>query len=132
MQTTASVAVRELPSAEWSRLLNFEPFASAGLPNADYWRVVVAEDEGQIVGFTCMYTAVHFEPIWIDPHHQHQPGLFRDLWQASKAILAEHDVQMIFTVVPDVLPAQQALVERFGFVAAPGQLYIGHVEQIGV
>ena len=126
--------ILELPQAEWSRLLDFEPFASGGLPNPEYWRIVVAIDEEsrQIVGFTCLYTAVHFEPIWIDPAHRNQPNLFRGLWQVSKQILDEHGVQMIFAVVPDALPHQKALVEHVGFVPAPGQLYVVETDKVRI
>jgi len=132
MQTATDLQIRQLPPEEWPRLLAFEPFASGGIPPAEHWRILVAEEAGQIVGFTCLYTAVHFEPIWIDPSHRHQPGLFAELWRASKTILDEYGVQLLFVQVPDTLPQQKRLVERFGFVAAPGQLYIGEVEKVGV
>lgn len=132
MEIATSITTRELPAAEWPRLLDFEPFATGGLPNADYWRVVVAEDDEQIVGFTCLYTAVHFEPIWIDPAHRHQPALFRGLWQESRRILDEHGVQMIFAVVPDHLPHQKQLVEHVGFTPAPGQLYVVETEKVRI
>lgn len=132
MQTSASVTVRELPSEDWGRLLDFEPFATGGLPPADHWRICIAEEDGQIVGFTCLYQAVHFEPIWIDPSHRHQPGLFAGLWQASKQILDEHGVQMIFACVPDSLPQQQRLVEKVGFLPQPGQLYIVETEKVRI
>ena len=132
MTTTTATTIRELPSEEWPRLLDFEPFASAGLPNADFWRVIVGEDDGRIIGFTCIYTAVHFEPVWTDPAYRHQPDLFRGLWRESKKILDEHGVQMIFAVVPDSLPHQKALVEHVGFVPAPGQLYVVETDKVRI
>jgi len=130
MPTTATdVTVRELPPEEWSRLASYEPFASGGIPPAAHWRIVVAEEAGVLVGFTCLYEAVHLEPVWIAPSHRHQPGLFAGLWRESRRILDANGVQMIFAVVGDHLPQQQALVERFGFTPAPGRLYLCDVTQ---
>lgn len=133
MQTATDITVRELPAAEWERLRAFEPFASGGLPDApEHWRVIVAEEAGTIVGFTCMYQTVHYEPIYIDPAHRHQPGLFAGLWRESKRIFDAHGIQLIHVTVPNSLPSQQRMVERFGFIPADGKLYLGEVDKIGV
>src|SRR5262245_49262788 len=129
---SASIDVHELDASQWYRLLDFEPFASGGIPSPPHWRIVVAEDGGEIIAFTCLYTAVHYEPIWIDARHRHRPGLFAELWRQSKAICEECGVKLIFSVVSDTLPQQQELVQRFGFHRAPGQLFLGDVEKIGV
>ena len=127
--TTQSPTVRVLPPEEWTRLRDHEPFASGGLPDPEYWRIIVAEQGDRIVAFTCLYTAVHYEPIWIHPEFRHRPQLFQDLWQASKAVLDQAGVQLLFAQVPDTLPQQKRLVEKFGFQPAPGQLYVLEVSK---
>ena len=129
METATDTLVRELPAAEWYRLAEFEPFASGGLPDPSHWKVVVGEEAGSIVAFTCLYEAVHYEPIWIAESHRHRPGLFAGLWRETRRILDAHGVGMIFATVPDTLPRQQALVERFGFIPATGRLYVCDVSQ---
>lgn len=124
---TDTPTVRVLPPEDWGRLRDHEPFTTGGLPDPEYWRIVVAEQGDRIVAFTCLYTAVHYEPIWIHPEFRHRPQLFLDLWRASKAILDEAGVQLLFAQVPDSLPHQKRMVEKFGFQPAPGQLYLLHV-----
>jgi hypothetical protein len=115
--------VRQLPPEEWHRLNDFEPFATHGLPTVEHWRVVVAEDGDQIVGFCCLFNAVHWEPWWVHESYQKRPGLLRQMIRHGKGLLHDAGVDCVFVVVGDELPAQQALVERFGFSPVPGKFY---------
>ena len=122
--------VRLLPPEEWGKLLaqGLEPWTSGGLPDPDHWHIVVAEDAaGTIVGFCGMYETVHYEPIWINPEWRRHPAVFGRLWRESRAILDAAGVQLIHATVPDDLPLQQTLVERFGFTPAAGKLYLLYV-----
>ena len=119
--------VRLLPPNDWVGLQDHEPFTTGGLPDPEHWRIIVAEQGERIVAFTCLYTAVHYEPIWIHEDFRRHPHLFQDLWQASKQVLDEAGVSLLFAQVPDTLPHQKRLIEKFGFQPAPGQLYLLHV-----
>ena len=130
MLKLSAVTVRRLPPEEWGRLAHFEPFASGGLPTADQWRIIVAEADGDIVGFCCVFAAAHLEPWYIAPSHQRNPAVGRGLIRASRDLLRELDIGAAFAVVSDTLPEQQAIVQRLGFVEAPGKLYVLNVEDL--
>lgn len=119
--------VRVLPPEEWPRLRDHDPFTTGGLPDPAHWRIIVAEQDTRIVAFTCLYEAVHYEPIWIHEDFRRHPQLFQDLWHVSKQVLDEAGVQLLFAQVPDTLPQQKRLIEKFGFQPAPGQLYLLHL-----
>ncbi len=123
--TTAAATpiVRLLPPDEWERLAEFEPFASHGLPTVDHWRVFVGESDGTIIGFCCLFNAVHFEPWYIAPEFRKHPGLLRGLIDAAGVELTAAKVGQVFVCVGDDLPAQAEIVKRFGFTEAPGKLY---------
>jgi len=121
--TPPSVVIRVLPPEEWDRLRTFPDFLG-GLPDPSHWRIIVAEDAGQILAYNCLYEAVHAEPLWIRPDHRHHAHLFRDLWRVTKQTLEEAGVDLVHVCVPDTLPGQQRLVEKFGGIPAPGKLYL--------
>lgn len=128
MTHTASVAAvapvtRELPPAEWARLLGYEPFASGGLPPSDQWRILVCEVAGEIVGFTCVFAGAHWEPWFVEPAYQRHPGVIRGLIRGGRDLLLANGIGAAFVVVGDDQPELQAQVERMGFVPAPGRLY---------
>lgn len=127
---TADPAIRVLPVDEWPRLLAHEPFASGGLPDPTFWRIIVAEQDQRIVAFVCLWTAIHCEPVWFDPAHRHHPKLFLGLWQAARAEVEACDGQMVFATVDDDRPDLQDLWQRFGFVRAPGRMYVGMLESL--
>src|SRR5262245_6700815 len=95
----AAPTVRVLPPAEWSRLARHEPFATTGLPSPDHWRIIVAEVGLDIVGFTCLYEAVHMEPLWVAPEYRLRPHQFHqlltDLWTTTRTLLAEAQVRFV-------------------------------------
>lgn len=127
---TSGVVVRLLPPEEWTQLTTFEPFASGGLPVADQWRILVAEAEGAIVGFCCVFAAAHLEPWYIAPSHRRNPAVGRGLVRAGRDLLRALDIGAAFAVVSDEQPEQQAIVERLGFTPAPGKLYVIAVEDL--
>ena len=117
------LTIRQLPPAEWTRLLPFEPFVTEGLPMPEQWRIIVAERAGIIVGFCCVFAAAHLEPWYIAPSHRRNPAVARGLVRVSRQVLEQEGIGAAFAVVSDTLPEQQAIVERLGFVPAPGKLY---------
>jgi len=118
------ISHRQLPAEEWHRLRGLGPFPTDAALNPDHWRVLVAEEAGEIVGFTCLYETVHNDPWWVREDHRKNPTLLRGLLREMFTVLREYDVQFVHAVVPDLLADQQALVKRFGFEEAPGKLYI--------
>lgn len=124
--------IRTLPSDEWDRLLDFEPWATHGcMPAEEHWTFIVAEEVagGEILAYTGIYNAVHWEPWYIRPEHRGRPGLVRGLIREGLTVLRENGVGAAFCLAS----AETAkLVEHFGFTPAPGKLYILSVQEIRV
>jgi RimJ/RimL family protein N-acetyltransferase len=126
---------RELPPEEWSRLVVFEPFATHGIPDGDAiaaWHILVAEDDNEIVGFTGLFNAPHWEPWWIAPAYRQHAGLVRGLVRLGLDTLSESQLVSVFVTVGDDAPEVQQLVERLGFTPAPGRLYLLYVPEIAI
>lgn len=119
--------LRELPPDEFGRLAEFSPF-DQGLPDPAHWRILCVEDEGRIIGFCGASDQVHWDPWYVDPAHQGKAAVFRLLLDAGLQIFRDANVGAVHVTVPDARPDLQLLVERFGFVEAPGKLYIFPVE----
>lgn len=122
--------IRDLPPEEWDRLRTLTPFDVGGLPNPAFWRILVIEVDQQIRGYVCLWTAIHCEPLWLDDSLRHHPKLFMDLWVAARAVVQDAGAAMVFSTVDDDRPDLQALWQKFGFVAAPGRLFIGDLDQM--
>jgi hypothetical protein len=120
--------VRVLSPEEYPRLASYEPFATHGLPDPTHWRVVVAEADSQIIGFVCLFEAVHMEPFWLDPRYRHHAKLFTDLWRETRTLLDQAGVETVFATIDDAtVRASGQFLEHLGFRPSPGYLYILHV-----
>lgn len=119
--------VRLLPPEEYPRLLPFPSFAG-GLPNPDTSRILVAELNGEIVGFWGLFAAVHAEPLWIHPDHRSRPGLIRRLWTALTNEMRETNTEIAFACIADTDAAKNVpLALRQGFERYAGDLYFVRV-----
>lgn len=116
---------RLLPMDEWWRLDGRPPFTD-GLPTDDqHWLIpVVEDDQGRIVASCAIFDTVHWDCFQIDEDAQKNPAVFRQLLTLSIATLQGYGVPVAHLTVADDRPDLQAMVERFGFVKAPGSLYI--------
>lgn len=129
-----SVQFRELPGAEWPRLVveGIPPYDRGGLPpDNGHWRIFVAERDGHIVGCTSLHTQVHWDPWYIAPG---EDGLatVRGLIRQGRDTLQTLGIDHAFCTIEHghVLSTDQA--ERLGFKAAPGQLYLLDVAELEV
>lgn len=113
---------RVLPVEEWPRLMEVEPFQTYGLPNPQHWIVIVVEDdEGRIVAHTDLSDAVHWD-FHVTPEWRGNAGVFRALLEHGQEALQANAVAGAHTTIAD--PIVQAMAERFGFIPAPGKLYL--------
>lgn len=127
---TANLTVRRLPPEDWHRIAAFEPFATGGLPSPEQWRIIIAEEGDQVVGFCCVFAAAHWEPWHIAPSHRRNPAVARGLIREGIKVLQAEGIEAAFAVVRDSQPEQQAIVERLGFTPAPGKLYTIAVDDL--
>lgn len=58
---------RELPPDQFNRLAAVEWPSDNPRPTPDTARVIVAECDGEIVGYLAIQIAVMLEPVWIEP-----------------------------------------------------------------
>lgn len=101
-----------------------EPFKSHGLPDPAHWIVIVVEDDaGAIAAHTTLVETVHWD-FHVEPTHRGNAGVFRALLDSGLAELQARGVAGVHTTISDDLPEVQQMAERFGFVSAPGRLYI--------
>lgn len=131
--TVLAPVVRELPAEDWHRLSTLVPFDIGGLPDPLQWRIIVAEEGGpggKIVAYCGLWTAIHCEPTWFDPSVRHHPKLFMDLWRTVREVVEGVGGQMVFATIDDDRPDLQTLWEKFGFVGAPGRLYLGELSRM--
>jgi hypothetical protein len=124
----AQLLVRILPVEEWERLRAIEPFASRGLPeDPDAWSVLVVERDGAIVGSCSLFTAMHWDCWFIDPHQP--PGahgvILRQLLVTALQVLDAVDVTQVYTgVEPRGRQNAASMLKRFGFKPSAGRLFI--------
>lgn len=116
---------RELPPAEWSRLLAIEPYRSHGLPTADgNWIMIVVEDAGEIIAASAVHSQVHWDPWWIAPAHQGNAGVTRALIREGVAALADRAIEHAFCTIDEADAYASHAAVNLGFNPAPGRLYL--------
>ena len=124
---------RELPSDEWPRLLDHEPFKTSGLPvDNGHWKILVAELEGQIVGCSGVHEQVHWDPWWIAPDHRGNAGVVRGLVRYGAEFLLGYEIPQVFCTIDDARVLSHDLAQRLGFEPAPGRLYILDLTALGL
>jgi len=110
-----------LPPDEWPRL--------AGTEAAEVWqnldpvntRVLVVEQEGQIVGVWMALRVVHAECLWIAPDRRHSPGIGYRLIRGMQRIAKDWHVRAVLTNA--TTDHVRALSQKFGGVEVPGTAF---------
>ena len=85
------ITARILPSEEWSKLA--EIFAQNGskLPETEFARIGVEEEDGKIVSFLAMQLALHAEPLWQHPDYRGRVSFKRLLHMMELEFEGEKD-----------------------------------------
>jgi hypothetical protein len=118
------LTARILPHEEWHKVADRPPFNDGGLPDAAHWIIIVVEEDGEIVASCSLFDTVHWDGFHVNETHRGNPGVFRQLLEQSLTVLQAHGVPGVHLTIPNYQPALELMVERFGFVPAPGKLYI--------
>ena len=121
------ITTRLLPPEEWEKLRAFFPYNQSDLPDPQHWLIVAAEDDGRLVRCCAIFDAVHWDGFAILPAYQKHPAVFGGLLRTSKATLRERGIAGVHVTVPDDQPDLQQMVEDYGFIKAPGTLYLYQV-----
>jgi len=119
-------AVRELPVEEWPKLLEVPgPYKEQGtLPVAAHNRMIVAEVNGEIVGYWGAFTVVHTEPVYIQPEYRQRISVVRPLWEGMRDLLVQLQVPGTMAIILDEdAPVNLPMATKLGFQKVPGSLY---------
>ena len=84
--------IRLLKENEYERLLELRvnsDWSPTWLPSPAYSQIVIAEEEGEIIGFCVLQQQLHIEPIWVK--FDHRGGIVaRQLWRGIKSMLGKN------------------------------------------
>ena len=89
------MTVRELPVAEWSRLAGTELERVAPLFTPHETRILVIEQDGQIVGTIAAWLAWHVDGLWIHPTYRRRGDVFRRLRSALQGWMQREHVHAV-------------------------------------
>jgi hypothetical protein len=117
------ITSRTLPPDEWSKVAAIEPFASGGLPDPAYWRIVVVERDEVIVACCSLFDAVHWDCFWIAEADQKNPVVVRELVEGGVGVMDDLGIDLVHTTVAHDRQDLQDLLIRLGFSRAPGDLF---------
>jgi len=119
----AALTYRLLKPEEWERL--------KGLADNDDWiphpgasAVMVAEADGQIIGFLVAQLAIHVEPLWITPGARGGATMAR-LWHEMQRHLREQQVKVFFSHAST--EDMGAYLERLGLSKLEFIPYVGRL-----
>ena len=114
-----SVTVRELPVEEWSRLEGY-PIATNELPDPDRCAVLVAEDDGKIIGTWGVVLAPFLEALWVDADYRQKTFTAAKMLIGMRNMLEERGIHQAFTLVQS--PYVLELAQKAGFQVLDGDL----------
>jgi len=117
---------RILPPAEWPRLLGTEAETIWPRLDPENARVLVVEDEGEIVGTWTMLRVVHAECIWVAPKYRGVFGVAKRLLKGMREIATAWGAEKVIT--GSVSPEVTDLIVRFGGVPMPCESFVLPVE----
>lgn len=117
---------RILPPEEWYRLKGTEAETLWPTLNPDNARVLVVEENGQIVATWTAMRVVHMECIWIRPSHRGLVSIARRLFMGLREIASAWGANYVWT---GSLSAEVTdFIGRFGGKELPGKHYVMPLE----
>lgn len=121
------ITTRVLPEAEWPRLADTDAASVWQGLNPQHAMIVVAEEDGQIVGCHVALTMVHLHCWWIRPGHRKRATLRSSvglkLWAAVReAVLQRFQATGAITSADN--DEVRSLLEHVGAERLPGDAYI--------
>lgn len=114
-----SVSVRELPVEEWGKLEGY-PIATNGLPDPDRCAVLVAEEDGKIVGTWGVVFAPFLEGLWVDADYRQRTFTAAKMLIGMKHMLEDKKIPQALTLVQT--PYVLELAQKAGFQVLDGDL----------
>ena len=118
---------RLLPREEYNRLKEVWPFSvGSPIPDPNFSRVMVAEDNGQIVGYWFAVEVVHVEPVWIHPNYRNGGPTATVLFKGLVDELKSHNLNKMYVFAEN--EKTEEYLNRLGFCSIPNmRVYYGEV-----
>jgi len=116
------VKARVLPPEEWSRLDGTEMRVLLPFLKTSSAKVLVVEQDGEIVGRWLATPIWHVEGLWIDPAHRGLSGVARRLWAGMRRALRAEGVDGVVTGAVD--DDVRRLLKHAGASQLPGDWYV--------
>jgi hypothetical protein len=113
---------RILPSEEWPRLAGTEAERAWPLLNPENTRILVVEEEGEIVATWTFMRVVHAECIWVKPSHRGLVSVARRLFSGLREIAGGWGAEKVIT--GSVSDYVTDLIRRFGGFPMPCESFV--------
>lgn len=121
-----SLMARVLPPEEWPRLKGTEAERLWPLLNPACSRVLVVEDEGEIVATWTLMVVVHAECLWSHPRYRGARGVAKRLLGLMREVVYGWGSNNVMTAADR--PEVADLIKRFGGVSVPGEMFVFPVD----
>lgn len=92
--------IRVIKADEWEKIRGVFEQEGGKLPNPHFSTAIVAEDEGEIVGFWCLELVPHAGPLYVSPIYRGK-GLHKELMAEMEKKLMNHQRGTGFYVFSD-------------------------------
>jgi hypothetical protein len=116
------VRSRILPPEEWERLAGTEAETVWPVLDPENARVLVVEEDGEIVATWTAMRVVHMECIWVKPSHRGLVSVARRLFMGLREIASAWGARRVWTA--SLSPEVTGLIERFGGEPIPGAHFL--------
>jgi hypothetical protein len=117
---------RILPPEEWHRLKGTEAERLWPMLSPDHSRVVVVEEDGEIVGCHVLVWLLHAECLWIAPEKRAKASVARRLWQGVQDVVVASNAHAVITAAVD--DRVRGLIATAGGSVIPGEHYVVPVQ----
>ena len=116
------LTTRVLPAEEWPRLAGTDLESLWPLMSPVFHRVIVAEDEGRIVGHCVVFTWVHLDGLWVDEARRGGGDVWRRLLHAVGAVGRQSGVKAM--VAGSDTEAMRDYLARLGGERLPAEFFV--------
>ena len=113
---------RILPPEEWPRLVGTEAEAAWPYFNPEHTKILVVEEDGEIIGTWTAVQVVHAECIWVAPSHRGSFGVWKRLLRGMRDMATAWGANRVLTA--SASPEVTNLILKWGGVPVPCETFV--------